>query len=106
VENKFYSLKGLRVFSVDKDVDSCEVKFDGDISLSIYNLCSVTDFDEKAIESLSGMVVNDILIDQETFRLVFDRLDKSFDVDLRDSAFRGPEAMVLRIPDQPIFVWV
>ena len=106
MDNKFYSLKGLRVSSVDHDADSFEFKFDGEISLSIYNLYSIAEFEGKAIESLIGMVVNDVLIDQETFRLVFDHVDKTFDVDLRDSAFRGPEAMVLRIPDQSITVWV
>jgi hypothetical protein len=73
-------------------------------SLSILNSLSWSGPASVQLSAINGRCVTEAREQEESARLVFD--DGSvLEVDLRDSAFSGPEAMVLRIPGEPIIVW-
>jgi hypothetical protein len=77
--------------------------FSADILLSIYNLyffhpspCS--------IESLLTKRVDNVIETSEFVEIIFDNGFKMI-IDLREEAFSGPEAMLLRVKKDELIVW-
>lgn len=78
--------------------------FEGDVSLSIFN---ATKWSGPASADPSVIVGHRVIkADSGTTaaRLVFDD-GSALGIDLSDTAFTQPEAMILRLPGEPIVVW-
>lgn len=84
--------------------EGLHLEFDDGSSLSIFNAVSWSGPAGAELSSIKERRVTETEEREESAQLVFD--DGSvLTVDLRDSAFADPEAMVLRIPGGPIVVW-
>jgi hypothetical protein len=112
-------LKGKRITSVETGIDLL-VGIDSDehepkieiplrlffeqYSLSIYNQWSIITSSPSSICRLKGAIIIEILIDDEILTLKLDNTD-NIRINLNDSAYTGPEAMVLHGPGNSIVVW-
>lgn len=74
-----------------------------DYILNIYNAMSIRP-DEKEFDDLRGLKVIAVDENKERAELIFDNGTK-LQVDLRDEAYTGPEAMCLYGPDNLCVVW-
>jgi hypothetical protein len=100
---KLDDIKG-RVVQTSVAEDGLHLGFVDGSSLSIFNSVSWAGPASTQLSAINGRCVTEAREQGESARLVFD--DGSIlQVDLRNSAYTGPEAMVLRIAGQPIVVW-
>jgi hypothetical protein len=72
--------------------------------LTILNDVRISGVAINDVEQLKGSRLTEIDETPDELTLSFDN-GASVIVDLRDRAFKGPEAMTLRVPGQPLIVW-
>lgn len=97
-------LEGCTVRNVRRDPGCLQLEFERGVGLSIYNACSLSGVDEGTVEELAGAVVEYVIETKTDARVVFVG-GRSIEIDLRDAAFNGPEAMQLTVPGDPTVVW-
>jgi len=96
--------RGCTVRSVRREARCLEIEFERGIGLAIFNSCSLRGLGDGEVEELGGAAVRSVSETKDSARIVFSG-ERSIDIDLRDEAFRGPEAMQLTIPGEPLVVW-
>lgn len=89
------ALVGQRVTAADLTKNDVGLAFSSGVSLAIYNDLTLTFGDGSAAPTLVGMRVDAIQEDAKRLVIDFDG-GATLEVSLRDEAFVGPEAMVLR----------
>jgi hypothetical protein len=84
--------------------DYFQLRFELGSALSIYNKMSLAGPVAEDLDAIQG---KRLLIAEEYEEAVVLRFDDGsvLEVDLRDEAFNGPEAMALHVPGEPIVVW-
>ena len=92
------------VRSIRRGPGALEIEFERGVGLSVYNACTVSGLAEGRIEELAGATVERVTESKESAQIVFTD-GRVVQVDLRDEAFNGPEAMVLTVPGEPTVVW-
>jgi hypothetical protein len=98
------ALEGLTVRSIRREDGCLQVEFERGVGLSIYNRCSLRGIDDGVVEELEGAVVERASETKTNAQLEFSG-GRAIEIDLRDDAFNGPEAMQLTIPGEPTVVW-
>ncbi len=91
-------LKGIKILKGERIHDYYQITFEQGIYLNIYNSCTWPS------HSLKNTVVLDIIENKEKIIFIFDNQEK-LSVDMRDSAYNGPEALTLQVAGQPLVVW-
>jgi hypothetical protein len=97
-------LVGRSLRSVVQIHDYSQLYFDHGAVLNIYNTFSVVGTSGDGVEGLVGTVVGKVVEDREKAVLTFGT-GAQISIDLRDAAYRGPEAMELIVPGEPTVVW-
>jgi hypothetical protein len=77
--------------------------FDHGIVLNIYNTFSVVGTSENGVEGLVGTAAGKVAEDREKAVLTFGT-GAQISIELRDAAYRGPEAMELIVLGEPTVV--
>jgi len=102
-KSKLQKIQGLKVVDAALDVGDAGVSFDNGIILAIYNKFLLLGGACDA-KSLIGEVVASVDEDEYMITIRFEN-NVTINVDLRDEAYTGPEAIQLRIPDEPLIIW-
>ena len=93
-----------RLAAADEVHDYVKLRFENGDILSIYNACTVLAVNEAVeLAALAGRCVDAVTEQEDAIRLIFGSLVLS--VDLRDAAFKGPEAMQYLRPGRLPMVW-
>jgi len=93
-------LIGLTLSRTTESHDSLQLFFDGNVRMNIDNPWTL----EPPGADLTGRSCVGVEDSLEDVVLRFEG-NVSFRVDLRSESYRGPEAMTLSIPGQPLVVW-
>jgi len=81
-----------------------QLHFDLGTSLSIFNTLSLAGPVAGGLDAIQGKRLLSVEESEEEVTLQFE--DGSLvEVDLREEAFNGPEAMALHVPGEPTVVW-
>jgi hypothetical protein len=102
MKSKLEVLVGIAVTNALRVHDYVQVLFEQDIALNIYNEFKL--FNGHDLSSLNGTKLLRAEEKQDELILYFSN-GKRLDIDLRDEAYNGPEALELHIPGQPPVVW-
>jgi len=103
-KSKLSVLFGLKVVDVVLADGDIGIGFENGISLSIYNKYELEGFVLSDALRLVGNTVTYVDEQKEVITIRFEN-NWVLRVDMRDEAYSGPEAMQLRVPDDPIVVW-
>jgi hypothetical protein len=84
--------------------DYLQIHFELGPSLSIFNTVALTGPVAEDLAAINGkrLLIADESAEKATLRFEDESV---IEVDLRDEAFNGPEAMTLHLPGEPIVVW-
>jgi hypothetical protein len=102
--SKLQLICGLKIIDAVFSIGDAGISFENGIGLAIYNnfvLVGLSQIDEK---SLIGKCVTDIDEDIAVITIKVGA-NMAIKIDMRDEAYTGPEAIQLRIPNEPIIVW-
>jgi hypothetical protein len=102
MESQLKVLVNLRVESTAELHDYLQLFFEEGSILSIYNEFELSDSGDT--NSLQGATLKKVEETQDTIALDFSN-EQHLRIDLRDEAYRGPEAVVLHVPGKFIVVW-
>lgn len=98
------AIRGLKVVDAILDIGDAGVSFENGTSLAIYNNFLLLGMTPGDVKGLIGKAVTDIDEDKYRVSIKFDN-DSVIQIDMRDEAYTGPEAMQLRVPGETIVVW-
>lgn len=96
-------LNGLKVKNILLIPGDAGVNFEDGTSLCIYNRFDLLGFGLEEASILIGSTVTEATESESSAVIRFG--DRAIQVDLRDEAYEGPEAMQLLVPGKPIVVW-
>lgn len=102
--SKLAMLCGSIIVDVKSTKNEIGIKFNTGVDLIIYNDFKCAGFGKKDIKLLTGRLVVDV-DDRETMITIKFENACSIMIDMQDEAYRGPEAIQLRIPNQAIVIW-
>ena len=97
-------LQGRVVRTAEYVEDYLQFHFQLGSSLSIFNRASLSGPAAEDLDTIKGKRLVSVEESKEEAILRFED-GSSVQVDLRDDAFNGPEAMTLHEPGEPIVVW-
>lgn len=104
MKSRLTTLRGRAVRTALQVEDYLQVHFELGCSLSIFNTMSLDGPVADDLGALFGKRLVDV--DESSERAILRFEDgNTIEVDLRDEAFNGPEAMTLHIPGEPTVVW-
>ncbi|MDQ3265141.1 MAG: hypothetical protein M3Y59_16035 [Myxococcota bacterium] len=98
------SLIGATVVRVEELHDYVQLLFDANRMLTIFNEMNVSDELPQSLRNLVGTHLARVEEQQAKVTFNFDN-GTELSVNLSDDAYRGPEAMHLMRPGQPMVVW-
>ena len=104
MKSRLTTLQGRAVRIALHVEDYLQVHFELGASLSIFNAVSLTGPVAEELEAINGKRLLGVEESDEKATLRFED-GSAIEVDLRDEAFNGPEAMTLHLPGEPIVVW-
>lgn len=102
--SKLEVISGLKVVDAALPEGDAGLRFENGISLAIYNRFELVGFASSDAELLIGNVVTELDDGANMIRIRFDN-NWMIQIDMRDEAYTGPEAMQLRVPGEPIVIW-
>jgi len=102
MKSKLDILESVTVTDALKVHDYVQLLFEQDIVLNIYNEFKLSN--NHDVSSLNGIKVLKVEEKPEAVILYFSNGTR-LDIDLRDEAYNGPEALELCVPGQPTVVW-
>jgi len=98
------ALVGRSIRSVVEIHDYVQLHFNLGIVLNIYNPFQVEGTNDLGLDALVGATTTQVIERVEEVVLRFGT-GAVISIDLREAAYTGPEAMLLRVPGGPIIVW-
>jgi len=98
------TVKGLKVILAELGQEDAGIEFEGNIQLAIYNDFKLLGLPAELSQRLIGLIVLEVEEKEDRVTISFEEGIK-IEIDLRDIAYQGPEAMQLRVPGNPIMVW-
>jgi hypothetical protein len=102
MKSKLDILVGMSVTNALRVHDYVQLFFERDIVLNIYNEFKL--FNGHDLSALNGAKLLEVGEKQDELALYFSNGTR-LDIDLRDEAYNGPEALELHVPGQPPVVW-
>lgn len=102
--SKLNVICGLKVADVVLVIGDAGMSFEGGISLSIYNRFEVAGITLSDAHTLIGKAVTDVEVGECAITIRFEHRF-AIQIDMREDAYTGPEAMQLRVPGEPIVIW-
>lgn len=97
-------LEGQVVSTAAEVEDYLQLHFRDGACLNIFNPFSLSGALSTAVEALAERSLTTVTERAESVTLRFDD-GSTIVVDMRDEAYRGPEALELRVPGKSIVVW-
>ncbi|MGD0959772.1 MAG: hypothetical protein ABSB19_08200 [Methylomonas sp.] len=104
MDTKLSDIRRLKVVDISIVPGDAGIRFEKGISLAIYNNFEINGLKKSDANNLIGIMLTDVYEDKNTIILNFEN-DVSLQIDLRDEAYTGPEALELWVPGKPIVVW-
>lgn len=104
MRSRLEALVGRSIRRVDQLHGYVQLPCDLGVILSIYNEFSARGTDEAGLDALVGTTITQVSEGSESAVIWFGT-GATISVDLRDTAYRGPEAMNLNVPGEPTVVW-
>jgi hypothetical protein len=103
-KSKLKVICGLKIVDVVLGEGDAGISFENGINLAIYNRYELVGFTIKDTQSLIGNIVTSV---DESASIITIRFENNWalQIDMRDEAYTGPEAMQLRVPGNPIVIW-
>ncbi len=103
-KSKLSVICGLKVADAVLAEGDAGISFENGISLAIYNMYELEGFVLSDTQRLIGNIVTHVDEGMDTTTIRFQN-NWALRIDMRDEAYTGPEAMQLRVPDDPIVIW-
>jgi hypothetical protein len=104
MESKLTAICGLKVVDAVLTIDDSGVSFENGISLAIYNKIELMGFTLVDAHILIGKAVVDVEEGKHAITIKFEN-NFAIQIDMREEAYAGPEAIQLRVPGKPIVIW-
>lgn len=104
MESKLMAICGLKVADVVLTIGDAGVSFENGISLAIYNKIELMGFALGDAHILIGKAVVDVEEGKHSITIKFEN-NFAIQIDMREEAYTGPEAIQLRVPGKPIVIW-
>ena len=101
---KLESIVGLKIVDVILTVGDTGIGFENGGSLAIYNEFNLIGFSKNEAHLLIGSKAIKIDDQGETIIIYFEN-NLSIEIDMREKSYTAPEAIILRIPNEPIVIW-
>ncbi len=102
--SKLKTICGLKIVDAVLAIGDAGISFENGISLAIYNQFALLGITMTDARLLIGKVVSNVDEDKYTITIKLEN-DLSIQIDMRDEAYTGPEAIQLCIPGEPIVIW-
>ncbi len=103
-KSKLSVICGLKVADAVLAEGDAGISFENGISLAIYNRYELVGFVLSDVQRLIGNIVTHVDEGADTTTIRFEN-NWALQIDMRDEAYTGPEAMQLRVPGEPIVIW-
>lgn len=103
-KSKLKAICGAKIVDAVFTIGDAGMSFENGISLAIYNNFKLVGTTSSDAKTLIGKSVTDVSESKYMVTIRFDN-DSVLQIDMRDEAYTGPEAMQLRVPDEPIVIW-
>ena len=104
INSKLSIICGLTVEEIDLSVTDARLTFGNGINLAIYNNFTVIGIVPSDAKKLIGKAVMNVDEKESTVTITFED-GMHIQIDLKNEAYNGPEAMQLRVPGMPIVIW-
>ena len=95
---------GLKIVDVILTIGDAGIGFENGGSLAIYNEFNLTGFSRNEAHLLIGSKAIKVDDQGEKIMIYFES-NLSIEIDMCEKSYTVPEAIILRIPDEPIVIW-
>jgi hypothetical protein len=102
--SKLMAICGLKVVNAELSMDDAGMCFENGTSLAIYNKHKLIGFNHGDAHILIGKTVSDVEMENDTIKIKFEK-KLEIQIDMREDAYTGPEALQLRVLGEPIVIW-
>ena len=102
--SKLRAICGLKVVDAVFGIDEEGVSFENGTNLAIHNKFELVGFTLSDAHMLIGKAVVDVDEGEYTITIKFEN-NFAIQIDMREEAYTGPEAMELHVPGEPIVIW-
>ena len=104
MESKLDIIIGILITEANKIADYFQIFFENGTILNIYNEYYFIPNKTFNLSQIKGFKISDVLESKSEVKITFSNKINLI-IDLRDDAFKGPEAITLSVPGDPMVVW-